>query len=173
MKLLLLLWCCFLIGACSCQKDLRDLKMFLPENFEGYGAIIFESRDSCSCKNDVILVQVDSLGIGYASNGDCFPNNNMLDHHFYYLQKGDQYQRLFTIANGNCDYADRLNGRDGLYHIGGELTNCGEYRVLIFFIGMCDQGPLIAYAPAEKKLRERIQHKVNSISVNKSLRPKN
>ena len=154
MRLIILYLSFFVFGFFSCNLDRRNLKIFLPENFSGYGAIIFDNKNNCTKDNRTIVVQTDSLGIGYASTGDCFPNSGIRNHYFYYLKKGNSYVRINSLLSGTCHEADTLQGREALYENGGEFTGHNDYEILVFHIGKCNDPVELFYmdSPERKRL---------------------
>lgn len=165
MRLLTLYLTFFVFGFSSCQKDTRDLKIFLPENFSGYGAIIFDGKNNCTKDNQTILVQTDSLGIGYATMGDCFPHSGIRNHYFYYIKKGDSYIRINSLLSGTCEEADTLQGVNAFYENGGEFTGYNDYQILVFHIGKCNDPKELFYmdSPESKQLESNYIKYIESL----------
>jgi hypothetical protein len=153
------------IFATSCQRDQRNLKIFLPENFRGYGAIIFDGEEFCTEENQTIFIQTDSLGIGYVSTGDCFPNSGISGHYFFYIKKGNDYVRINSLLSGTCEEADKLQGRTAFYENGGEFTGYNDYSALIFHIGKCDDSDeiFIMNSPEDRKIRSLIEERTTQL----------
>lgn len=176
-SLKLIILCSLQILVCnlsSCQiQDKRDLKIFLPENFSGWGAIIFEGKEKCTKDNQTIMVQTDSLGIGYAKMGDCFPHSGIQHHYFFYMRKGNDYIRINSLFNGrNCEEADTLQGREAYYNNGGKFTGYNnEYDILVFHIGKCDDPKELfridVESPGLKQLRTNYEKYIESINKTK------
>jgi hypothetical protein len=149
----------------SCQ-DNRDLKIFLPENFTGYGAIVFNKRGECTMQNQTVLVQIDSLGIGYASAGDCFIQSGVNGHYFFYSKKGDSYTRVISLVGETCEEAIKLQGLDALYFNGGTIIGFEDYSVLVFHIGKCGEQNNVD-SPEGKKIEEMVLHYIDSLKQKK------
>ncbi|MCE2682287.1 MAG: hypothetical protein ACK49D_09805 [Flavobacteriia bacterium] len=109
---------------------------------------------NCITELQTITVRTNSLDIGYAKTGDCFPNSGIRNHYFYLVKKGNSYVRINSLLSGSCREADTLQGRQAPYENGGEFTGYNGYEIVVFHIGKCNDPMELCFmdSPERKRL---------------------
>lgn len=122
---------CFLISLLSCKLSDRKLIINLPDNFKGYGAIIFNGKQNCENEAETIIV-MDSSRISYTSN--CLVNNNVNENYTFKMNSGEKTIEI-PFLYGSCE---GIKSKDSLFHNGGYFISMNGFEILVFHIGKCN-----------------------------------
>jgi len=154
--------CLFLlIEFFSCQtKCEKKLKVFLPENFRGYGAVIFNSRNDCLNNYEIINISIDSNKLGYIENKECFKNGDIQNCYLFYIKKDNKYVKVEHLLNNDEKDVHQKTKYERIVINGGELTGYNNYVILLFHVSTYENAaqPLIQGSKEEREIRFKIEN---------------
>lgn len=109
----------------SCQTS-KVLIINNPEDFSGWGAVVFPI-ESCDSNKDSIIIEVSKSGFGFSDQ--CFPNKDVLQNHRYYVKMSGINKRIYDLP-----MTDTINDSI-LWHNAGFFSSQDGYKILVYHIG--------------------------------------